>query len=102
MASDEVTEGSSPFRLADSQTTLFEKPDATSSVLAQLPSGALVTVMGRNGDFLRVVTADDQLGYIPGSVSMAPAEMPTGPIPDTSPRAAFSGSYGDGWLPGAT
>jgi len=77
MASDEVTEGSSPFRLADSQTTLFEKPDATSSVLAQLPSGALVTVMGREGDFLRVLTADDKLGYIPGSVSMGPAEVPT-------------------------
>ena len=100
MASDEVTEGSSPFRLTDSQTTLFEKPNAASTVLAQLPSGALVTVMGREGDFLRVVTADDQLGYIPGSVSMAPAEVPTGPIPDASPRAAFSGSYGDGSVAG--
>ncbi len=77
MASDEVTEGAAPFRLADSQTTLFEKPDATSSVLAQLPSGALVTVMGREGDFLRVLTADDKLGYIAGSVSMGPAEVPT-------------------------
>ncbi len=92
MASDEVAEGSAPFRLGDDQTTLFEKPDPTSTVLAQLPSGALVTVMGEKGDFLRVVTADDQLGYIPGSVSMAPAEVPTSP---------GSYSYGDGSVAGS-
>ncbi len=77
MASDEVTEGSSPFRLEDSQTTVFEKPDPASTVLAQLPSGALITVVGREGDFLRVITSDDELGYISGSVSMGQAEVPT-------------------------
>jgi hypothetical protein len=74
-------EGAAPFRLADSQTTLFEKPDAASTVLEQLPSGALITVMGREGDFLRVLTSDDKLGYISGSVSMGPAEVPIGAIP---------------------
>ena len=88
MASDDVTDGSSPFRTADSQTTLFEKPDPASTVLAQLPSGALVTVRGREGDFLRILTSDDKLGYIPGSASMIPFEMP--PIPVEMPSAATS------------
>ena len=96
MASDEVTDGSSAFRLEDSQTTVFEKPDPASTVLAQLPNGALITVMGREGDFLRVLTSDDKLGYIPGSVSMGPAEVPTAP-----PQASSPGSYGEGSVGGS-
>ena len=96
MASDEATEGASPFRLEDSQITVFEKPDPASTVVAQLPNGALITVMGREGDFLRVLTSDDKLGYIPGSVSMSPADLPTAP-----PQAASPGSYGEGSLGGS-
>ncbi len=88
MAADEVTEGGEAFRLTGSQTTLFEKPDAASAVLAQLPSGALISVFGTEGDFLRVVTADDKFGYIPGVVSMAPVDLPTGDITAASPQAA--------------
>ncbi len=96
MASDEATEGTSRFRLEDSQTTVFEKPDPASTVLAQLPNGALITVMGREGDFLRVLTSDDKLGYIPGSVSMGPAEVPRAP-----PQGAYTISYGDGSVGGS-
>ena len=96
MTSDEATEGTSPFRLEDSQTTVFEKPDPASTVLAQLPNGALITVMGREGDFLRVLTSDDKLGYIPGSVSMGPAEVPRAP-----PQGAYTISYGDSSVGGS-
>ena len=96
MALDEVTEASSPFRLEDSQTTVFEKPDPASTVLAQLPNGALITVLGREGDFLRVLTSDDKLGYIPGSVSMGPAEVPRAP-----PQGAYTINYGDGSVGGS-
>ncbi len=101
MASDEVTKGAEAFRLTDSQTTLFDKPDAASTVLAQLPNGALITVFGTEGDFLRVVTADDKFGYIPGVVSLAPVELPTGGIPAASPQAAYPGGYGEGTVAGS-
>ena len=52
------------FRLTGEGTTLYAKPDATSPAMAQLEEGALITVLETEGDFLRVLTADDSFGYI--------------------------------------
>lgn len=101
MTSDEAEEGAAAFRLTDSQITLFQKPDPASTVLARLPHGALVTVMAREGEYLRVITADDELGYIPGSVSMNPVELPTGAVPAGPPQGAYPRSYGDGVVEGS-
>ena len=60
------------FRLTGEGTTLYAKPDTASAALRQLPGGALITVIERQGDFLRVITAGDRFGYIPSSASMTP------------------------------
>jgi hypothetical protein len=62
--SDEPRRPPAGFRLSEAGTTLYEKPDATSPAMAQLEEGALITVLETEGDYLRVLTADDSFGYI--------------------------------------
>jgi heat shock protein HtpX len=62
--SDEPRRLQPGFRLSEAGTTLYEKPDAISPAIAQLEEGALITVLETEGDFLRVLTADDSFGYI--------------------------------------
>ncbi len=62
-------------------TTLYAKPDTASTALAQLAGGAVVRVLGTEGDFLRVITADDEFGYVPSSASITEVELPTAAIP---------------------
>ncbi len=45
-------------------TSLYEKPDGWSKVLLDLPEGAVVTLGGIEGNFLKVTTADRVVGYI--------------------------------------
>ncbi len=61
---DEPRRPPAGFRLSQAGATMYEKPDATSPAMAQLEEGALITVLETEGDFLRVLTADDSFGYI--------------------------------------
>jgi hypothetical protein len=45
-------------------TPVYEKPDGWSNVLCQLPDNAAVTVLGTDGNFLKVSTATQIVGYI--------------------------------------
>jgi len=45
-------------------TPVYEKPDGWSQVLCQLPENSAVTVLGTEGDFLKVTTANRVVGYI--------------------------------------
>ncbi|MFB3093350.1 MAG: M48 family metalloprotease [Dehalococcoidia bacterium] len=64
------------YRLTGEGTTLYAKPDTSSAALRQLAGGALITVIERQGDFVRVLTAGDRFGYISGSASMTPVDVP--------------------------
>jgi heat shock protein HtpX len=72
----EPRRASGGFRLTGEGTTLYAKPDTASAALRQLPGGALITVIERQGDFVRVLTAGDRFGYISSSASMTPVEVP--------------------------
>jgi hypothetical protein len=50
--------------ISPSGTPVYEKPDGWSQVLCQLPEHAVVTVLGTEGNFLKVTTADSIVGYI--------------------------------------
>lgn len=64
------------YRLTGEGTTLYAKPDTSSAALRQLAGGALITVIERQGDFVRVLTAGDRFGYISSSASMTPVDVP--------------------------
>ncbi len=63
------------FRLTGEGTTLYGRPDTASAALRQLPGGALITVIERQGDFLRVITVGDRFGYILRSTPMTEADL---------------------------
>ena len=50
---------------------LYEKPDGWSNVLIQLDKNAALTTVGREGTFVRVVTADNIRGYVSSSADLA-------------------------------
>ena len=50
---------------------VYEKPDGWSRVLAQLPHHAQVTIVGTDGNFIRVRTGDNVLGYVARSAPIA-------------------------------
>jgi hypothetical protein len=60
--------------------SLFEKPDQWSRVVRQLPEDTIVTFGGADGQFLRVTTADDVVGYVLKSacISDPDGKGPTG------------------------
>ena len=47
-----------------SGTFMYEKPDGWSQVLCHLPENAVVSVLGTEGNFLKVTTAERIVGYI--------------------------------------
>jgi hypothetical protein len=47
-----------------SHTLMYEKADGWSRVLCQLPENAMVAVLGTEGNFLKVSTAEGIVGYI--------------------------------------
>lgn len=63
------------FRLTGAGATLYAAPDAASEPLTELIDGALVTVVGEDGDFLRVLTTDDSFGYIARSTPMSEVDL---------------------------
>jgi len=64
------------FRLTGPGADLCERPSTASRQLVHLPSGSMITVLETEGDFLRVITAQDEFGYVLRSASMTPLEMP--------------------------
>ena len=64
------------FRLTGAGAKLYERPNMGSRQLTELPSGSMITVLETEGDFLRVITAQDEFGYVVRSASMTPLEMP--------------------------
>jgi heat shock protein HtpX len=50
---------------------LYERPDGWSRVLAELPENAVVVAMGTEGQFIRVMTAEHQAGYVSRSARLA-------------------------------
>jgi hypothetical protein len=63
------------FRLTGGGATLYAGPDAASAPLAHLADGALITVVEEDGDFLRVLTADDAFGYVSRSAPMTEVDL---------------------------
>jgi len=49
---------------ASAAISLYEKPDGWSNVLGELPEGSPVTVCGTEGNFFKVLTANQVVGYI--------------------------------------
>lgn len=43
---------------------LMEKPDASSSVVAKLPGGMIVAIVGTEGDWTKIKTKDGKEGYV--------------------------------------
>ena len=66
------------FCLGEVGATLYAGPDAGSVQLAQLPSGAFITVLETAGDFLRVITSDDSFGFIPRTTEMSEVDLKAG------------------------
>jgi len=58
------------FRLADSLTLLYTSAEGSSAVLADLDANVLVTVVDREGQFIRVRLVDGLAGYIPLSARL--------------------------------
>jgi heat shock protein HtpX len=50
---------------------LYERPDGWSKVLAELDENAALTLLGSDGGFIRVVTADNIRGYVSSSARLA-------------------------------
>jgi hypothetical protein len=54
---------------------MYEQPDGWSRVLAQLAKNTVLTVVGREGNFVRVITKDNVSGYVATSaVQLEPFE----------------------------
>src|SRR5439155_513111 len=51
-------------RTAPEHTSLFDKPDTSSTVLRILPDDAIVDFLGTEGRFLHVTTRDNVVGYV--------------------------------------
>ncbi len=51
-------------RTASEGTSLFEKPDTSSTILRVLPDDAIVDYLGAEGPFLHVIGSDNVVGYV--------------------------------------
>lgn len=74
-APDEGTRTPDAFRLTGDGAVLYTEPTAAASPMGRLPSGALVMVLGEEGDFLHVLTADDTFGYVRRTEPMTEVEL---------------------------
>ena len=62
------------FRLT-APAALYEQADRSARQMAQLPAGALVTVMDMDGVFLHVIAPDDSFGYVLRSAPMTEVDF---------------------------
>jgi heat shock protein HtpX len=58
------------FVVADPLTAVYEQPDGWSRVLTQLTKNTVVTAVGREGNFVRVITKDNVAGYVANSARL--------------------------------
>jgi heat shock protein HtpX len=58
------------FVVADNLTAVYEQPDGWSRVLTQLTKNTVVTAVGREGNFVRVITKDNVAGYVASSAGL--------------------------------
>ena len=58
------------FVVADPLTAVYEQPDGWSRVLTQLTKNTVVTAVGTEGNFVRVITKDNVAGYVVSSARL--------------------------------
>lgn len=63
------------FRVGEGGATVLVAARATATPVAQLSAGAIVTVLGVEGGFSRVMTADDRIGYIAAGAALDPVGL---------------------------
>ncbi len=80
------------YRIDGDQVPVFESPDPSSTVVLELPRGALVTVYSAAGDFLQIITPDDRFGYILAAAKMTAVDItaakPSGEVSNKFRREA--------------
>ena len=58
------------FVVAEDLTAVYEQPDGWSRVLTQLTKNTVVTAVGREENFVRVITKDNVAGYVANSAGL--------------------------------
>ena len=58
------------FVVADDLAAVYEQPDGWSRVLTELTKNTVVTAVGREGNFVRVITKDNIAGYVASSAGL--------------------------------
>jgi len=71
-----------------SATSLYDRPDVRSFIVARVPAGGLLVVFDDPGRFRQVLTTDQTFGYMPASVKIQKVDMLPGEIHDPAARAA--------------
>jgi len=71
-----------------SATSLYDRPDVRSFIVARVPVGGLLVVFDDPGRFRQVLTPDQTFGYMPASVKIQKVDMLPGEIHDPAARAA--------------
>ena len=71
-----------------SATSLYDRPDVRSFIVARVKPGALLVVFDDPGRFRQVLTPDQTFGYMPASVRIQKVDMLPAEIHDPAARAA--------------
>jgi len=71
-----------------SATSIYDRPDVRSFVVARIPAGTVLVVFDDPGRFRQVLTATQTFGYMPASVRIQKVDMLPAEIHDPAARAA--------------
>jgi len=71
-----------------SETSIYDRPDVRSFIVARVRAGALLVVFDDPGRFRQVLTPDQTFGYMPASVRIQKIDMLPAEIHDPAARAA--------------
>ena len=71
-----------------SATSIYDRPDVRSFIVARVRAGALLVVFDDPGRFRQVLTPDQTFGYMPASVKIQKIDMLPAEIHDPAARAA--------------
>ncbi len=72
-----------------SATSLYDRPDVRSFIVARVKAGALLVIFDDPGRFRQVLTPDQTFGYMPASVKTQKVDMLPAEIHDPAARAAM-------------
>lgn len=75
-----------------SATSIYDRPDVRSFIVARVKAGALLVVFDDPGRFRQVLTPDQTFGYMPASVKIQKVDMLPAEIHDPAARAAVESS----------